>query len=325
MNLMQLNRKITLNDGICIPPVLPGPMEGIMHPLFCRAVSELRLLPCWITPFLRISTAVPRKSKIQSFLSPFTETGIPVIIQLMGVSPELLAETAARAIKLGVSGVNLNFACPSRQVLSSGAGGALLALPEQMNAIVCAVAKECRNHSFSIKIRTGRDNYNELLDIIPAIIDCYPRPDFIAVHFRTVSEMYAKVVDPYDRIISAVKLAGKVPVIANGDILSVGDAMEMFKLTKCDGVMIARGLLKDPFLIKRLTFASDDELLPDVASGRNIFFNKVMELVRCYPDEYWRRSWLIELANYMWGGGSSEFTNLLQLSDDELFDLQLAR
>lgn len=321
---MQFNRKILLKGGICIPAVLPGPMEGIMHPLFCRAVSELNLLPCWITPFLRISTATPRIAKIRNFLSPFSGTGLPVIIQLMGVSPELLAETAARAFKLGVSGVNLNFACPSRQVLSSGAGGALLSHPEQMNAIVRAVAKECYNHSFSIKIRTGRDDYNELNEIIPAIIDCYPKPDFIAVHFRTVSEMYAKVVDPYDRIISAVKLAGDVPVIANGDILSTSDAGKMFEQTKCSGVMIARGLLKDPFLIKRLTSGLGDELLPDVASVRNIFFNKVMELVRSYPDEYWRRSWLIELGNYMWAGGSTEFTNLLQFSDDELFNLQLS-
>lgn len=314
---MPINNQILLTGDRTIPAVLPGPMEGIMHPLFCRTVAELDLLPCWITPFLRISTAVPRKPKIRNFLAPYLGGEVPVILQLMGVSPELLAETAARALECGIIGINLNFACPSRQVLSSGAGGALLSSPDLMHLIVQAVSKTCRGHSLSIKIRSGRNSPEELQHIIPAVTDG-AAPDFIALHFRTVKENYGKVNNSYERIAAAVKLAGTVPVIANGDILTEDDAAAMLRNTSCHGVMVARGMIKDPFMIKRLI--DNSPTLPDAEFGRNIFFNHALTLAARYPELYWHRSWLIELANFMWGSGSKEFKRLLTLSNDEFLN-----
>ena len=315
--LQDLLQPLPLIGGGTVSRIMPGPMEGIMHPLFCKAVSELALFDFWITPFLRISTDVPRDSRLKHFIRPFAETSLPVIVQLMGNNPELIAAAAARFRKLGAAGINLNFACPSKQVLSSGAGGSLLRKPELMRQIIEQTAIACPDFSLSVKLRTGYEDSAEMESVFEQAVSGI-KLDFIAMHFRTVKEMYRKTDQGLERIARAVKLAGNVPLIANGDIFSAEDAITMSGATGCAGIMIARGLLKDPFLSRRIRQACGD---PDsqaiTGDGRIIFFNKLLDIARRDPAKYWSRPQFMELANYMWGSRHPYFEIFKQLSDKE--------
>jgi tRNA-dihydrouridine synthase len=308
---------LPLTGGGTVSRIMPGPMEGIMHPLFCKAVSELGLIDFWITPFLRISTDVPRDSRLRHFILPFTETGLPVIVQLMGNNPELIAAAAARFRKLGVAGINLNFACPSKQVISSGAGGSLLRKPELMRQIIEQVASACPGFSLSVKLRTGYDDSAEMERILERAVSGV-KLDFIAMHFRTVKEMYRKTDQGFERIVRAVKLVGDIPLIANGDIFSAEDATAMFRATGCAGIMIARGLLKNPFLSRHIRqICGDADIRTTTGDGRTIFFNKLLDIARRDPGKYWSRPQFMELANYMWGSSHPCFEVFKQLSDKE--------
>ena len=81
-----------------------GPMEGVASPAFVRAVNALDLVSVWMTPFIRLSSALPRKSKLAAFLAPFLESRKPVTAQLMGTNAGLLAECAEVCLELGAVG-----------------------------------------------------------------------------------------------------------------------------------------------------------------------------------------------------------------------------
>ena len=103
--------------------VWPGPMEGVSRPEFVRAVNHLKLVKRWMTPFLRVTDTCYKEKKIKEFLQPYLESKLPVTAQVMGTNPEVLAELACRCLDCGAVGINLNCGCPSKRVISGGAGG----------------------------------------------------------------------------------------------------------------------------------------------------------------------------------------------------------
>jgi tRNA-dihydrouridine synthase len=310
---------------------MPGPMEGVMSPVFCRTVNELDLLDYWITPFIRLSNAVPGLSTFKHKLRLYDIENKPVIVQLLGNNPAIFADAAKRLQELGIAGINLNFGCPSKQVLSNNGGGRLLSDPQLMVEIINAVTDACPDLSVSVKLRTGYVSSSEMESFLPELskLDI----DFIIVHSRTVKEMYDTILDGSLRISQAVKLASPVSVIASGDIFSVEDAKKMLAESLCAGITVARGLLKDPFLIRRLEIdlnaktedsatskkdsAGASVILED--DSRTVFFKKMCEIAR-KEAEYYRRSGFLEIARFMWGVDSPKFKILLGLSDSEMLD-----
>ena len=145
----------TLVGGHTLPDkVFPAPMEGILSPLFCRALADKAHVRSWITPFYRVSNGgVPRTSKLKREIAHFTETGLPVIVQLMGVKADLIAEVAQRFVAMeNVVGLNFNFACPSKRVVTKGGGGACMQTPDLMKEIVEKTMKACPGFQSVLKL-----------------------------------------------------------------------------------------------------------------------------------------------------------------------------
>lgn len=248
-----MKKQVTLKSGLNLPSpiVLPGPMEGVMSPLFCKAVNDLNLTGIWITPFLRVTTGPVRKINISRFIAPFYSSGKPVILQLMGMTPKYMIETAKRAAELGVAGVNFNLACPSKQVTRKGCGGALLKNEVFIEELLDRTSELPDNFSVSLKIRSGVDSTSDILPLSQILKG--RRIDFIAFHYRTVKEGYKKVPNRNERIKKAATLFSGIPLIANGDISSHRDAEEVTRATGCAGVMAARGWLKNPYLLREIS------------------------------------------------------------------------
>jgi len=169
----------------------------------------------------------------------------PLAVQLFGPDPLILAEGARIAAGAGADLIDLNMGCPARKVVRTGAGSALLKNPLQIGSIVRAVRKAV-SLPLTVKIRSGwsRGQVNAL-EVARLAEDC--GADAVIVHPRTAEQGFGGRAE-WD-IIREVKQALRIPVIGNGDICSAADALRMVKSTGCDGVLIGRGALGNPWLI----------------------------------------------------------------------------
>ena len=136
--------------------IWPGPMEGVGKAEFVRAVNAMRLTDRWMTPFLRLSGTMPSDAVLRRFAAEYFSAGLPVTLQLMGTSPRLLGECAAKLLNLTpAAGINLNFGCPSSRVVKHGAGGGALKHPETITDFCAEVATFLPPGKLSVKLRAG--------------------------------------------------------------------------------------------------------------------------------------------------------------------------
>ena len=181
----------------------------------------------------------------------------PMAIQLFGSEPDFMREAAIlleageyRGTKreAAPAAIDINMGCPVHKVVSNGEGSALMRDPDRAAAIVRAV-KDAVRLPVTVKIRAGWDentkNAPELAKRLEAA-----GADLITVHGRTRQQFYAPFSD--NRVIAAVKAAVKIPVVGNGDLFAAADVKRMREETGCDGVMIARGAMGNPFLFSEI-------------------------------------------------------------------------
>ena len=182
---------------------------------------------------------------------------LPMAVQIFGSEPEFMAE-AARMIaennyrgttsKFIPTAIDINMGCPVNKVVSNGEGSALLKNPELAGKIVEAVALAV-DLPVTVKIRTGWDsnsiNCVEMAKRLEA-----SGASLICVHGRTREQQYAPYADWSH--IARVKEALSIPVIGNGDIFEPNDALKMMNETGCDGVMIGRGALGNPWIFENV-------------------------------------------------------------------------
>ena len=193
--------------------------------------------------------------KTESLARLYASDG-PTLIQLFGSEGDVLAEAARRLLQ-GVKGevapigFDINMGCPVRKIVSSGDGSALMEHPEKIEAIVRAVT-HATSLPVSVKLRAGIDRAHR------NAVECALAAEaggaaFVTIHGRTRSEMYSGRADR--EIIKNVKNSLRLPVIANGDIASGRDAIEMLYDTGCDGIMVGRAAIGNPFLFTEILCA----------------------------------------------------------------------
>ncbi|HJO95600.1 MAG TPA: tRNA-dihydrouridine synthase family protein [Victivallales bacterium] len=317
-NLHEWLKPLALTGGKMLSHrIMPGPMEGVMSPLFCKVINELNLVDYWITPFIGLSTAPPRLSILRKKLDQFISSGMPTIVQILCSNPETAAKGAKQINKLDITGINLNFACPSKRVLASSNGSSLLLKPELMLKIIESIKQECPELSISLKLRTGYSSSDEFKTFIPLLINS--GIDFIMLHFRTAMERYNPVENGPLRIAEAVKLASPIPIIASGDIFTLDTAEEMYNISSCQGITVARGILKDPFLIRRIESYLKKEKL-NMEGDSKLEFSRLMgKTVRKSPS-YYIRSNFLGLLKSIWGINSPNFKKLINLPDEQIIN-----
>ena len=238
-----------------------APMEGVMSPWFIRACGKSRLVDHWITPFFSVTGgAVPSKRIIRKRLAPYLETGVPITAQVLGKDPCNVVKCAIHLVQTGlVAGINLNFSCPSTTVTGNGAGAALLDSLQTVEEIIAEVRKELPSTvPLSVKLRSGV-TVPITNDVVKAAVN--GGADVIIFHYRTKDELYHPVENGWERIMQAVKAAGTVPLIGNGDVRSVADADRLISEPGCHSIALARAFLGSPTLIHQINGKTADQTI----------------------------------------------------------------
>ena len=176
-------------------------------------------------------------------------------IQLFGAEPETLAKAILLVREKGIrfDMLDINMGCPAPKITSSGAGSRLLLDPPLCGAMVAAARKALGDDTpLTVKMRIGWDD--EHRTGVEVAKQCAGNgADLLAVHGRTREQMYIPPIDA--GAIAAIKRAVDIPVLANGDVTSAAGALTLLQETGCDGVMIGRAALGDPWLFERVRAA----------------------------------------------------------------------
>ncbi|XOV77385.1 MAG: tRNA dihydrouridine(16) synthase DusC [Aestuariibacter sp.] len=229
-----------------------APMEGVVDHLMRDMLSHIGGFDLCVTEFVRIVDQLlpPRTYKRicpELDHGGLTPSGTKVRVQLLGQSPEWLAENAMRAAELGSHGVDLNFGCPAKTVNKSKGGAVLLKETETLYQILLAVRSAVpKEHAVTAKMRLGFEDKSLAIDNALALEA--GGASSLVVHARTKVEGYKP--PAYWDWIAKIKQAVKIPVIANGEIWTAADARQCLAQSQCQDVMLGRGALAMPNLAR---------------------------------------------------------------------------
>ncbi len=253
---------VKIEENVCL-----APMAGVCNSAFRKIVKEMG---CGLLFAEMVSdkALVYDNEKTKNMLY-MTEEERPIAQQIFGSDKDSFVKAAVIVEQtMHPDIIDINMGCPVPKIaIKSQAGAALLKNPEKIYEIVKAV-KKAVSVPVTVKIRSGWDK-NSINAVAVAKIIEKAGADAITVHPRTRSQGYSGHSDW--NIIKEVKENVKIPVIGNGDILSVKDAKQMIDQTGCDAVMIGRGCLGNPYLIKQIvTYLKTNEILKDQLPSEKI-------------------------------------------------------
>jgi len=260
-------------------PIFLAPMSGISDYPFRRIAKEHG---CSLV-FTEMVSAEGLLRKGESFLK-IGENEHPVSVQLFGSKPGILAKAAQMAESMGADAIDINMGCPAKQVVEAGAGVDLMRFPEKVKEILTEVRRGVKS-PLTIKIRSGWDGEHiNAVEISKIAEDC--GVNAIAIHPRTKVQGFHGLAD-WD-LIREVKRATCLPVIGNGDITTPSLAEKMIEETGCDGVMIGRGALGNPWIFSLKNSRSREEgPAPVSLEERQKMIHYHFMLVQAYYGEKW--------------------------------------
>ncbi len=228
-------------------PVLAlAPMQDVTDLPFMRLISRYGNADVYFTEYFRV---LPQSRLDPHILSSITQnsTGRPVVAQMIGNDIAALVRTARELQQHPVAAIDLNLGCPVPIVYRKCAGGGLLRDPERVDQILGAL-REAVEIPLTVKTRIGFDDAGVFDELLP--IFARHSLDLVTVHARTVKEMYRSA-PRYEFIARAVEALG-CPVLANGNIYSAAKAEEVLGLTSAHGLMIGRGVIRNPWLFRQI-------------------------------------------------------------------------
>ena len=209
----------------------------------------------------------------------------PVAVQIFGREPKIMAEVVEKHFnnREDICIIDVNMGCPAPKIVKNGEGSALMKEPA-LAAEIIRELKKVSTKPVTVKFRKAYDeNSIDAVEFAKWMENA--GADAIVVHGRTRKQMYEGKAD-WD-IIRRVKETVSMPVIGNGDVFSPNDAIELTKLTNCDGIMVARGSMGNPWIFKDIQDALNGRDVEEVSAAERVAMcMRHYELAIKYDGEY---------------------------------------
>ena len=266
--------------------LLLAPMEGLLDHTLRDILTRVGGIDRCVSEFIRVSgTLLPERTFLRVVPElrhgGRTRAGAPVRAQLLGSDPNCLAENAARLASLGPHGIDLNFGCPAKIVNRHGGGAALLDDPELIYRIVGAVRRAVPPPMpVTGKMRLGHLDDSRAIECAHAIASA--GADELVVHARTKADGYRP--PAYWERIADIRAAVRLPMVANGEIWTVADALRCREVSGCHALMLGRGMVADPGLALAIVAATRSPSAPTIGSGPAFGWSELRPLVA----EFWQ-------------------------------------
>jgi tRNA-dihydrouridine synthase B len=238
---------IRIQNMLVNPPTFLSPMAGLTDSVFRRLIKRLGGCGLVMTEFTSAEGLTRNSLKSKRMLF-YHEEERPVTAQLFGADPERLAEATRMVEDLGFDAIDLNLGCPAKKVVKACGGSALLRETRLLEQILRTI-REATAMPFTIKIRAGWDE-TEIVAVQVGKMAEDIGVDAVAFHARTRVQGFSG--HSNWSLIGELKSYLRIPVIGNGDIVTPHDAFRMKKETGCDGVMIGRGALSNPWIFRQI-------------------------------------------------------------------------
>lgn len=248
---------------ICIEtPLTLAPMAGHTHYAFRALVREQGGCGLVTTELLSSHAMLARGGKERSVrMFDWRESEYPVAVQLFGGDPQEVAEAARIVVDYGATIVDINMGCWVPKVAKKGGGAALLRDVCTATAVVEAVVKAV-NVPVTVKVRSGfEDGVVTAIPFARAAEQCGVKA--VAVHARFAGQGHTGSAD-WEVIRRVKEVVTTMPIIGNGDVSTGEDTARMMAQTGCDGVMIGRAVLGQPWIFKHIRhYLETGEILPE--------------------------------------------------------------
>ena len=314
-------KSFKIRDIVIDPPLVLSPMAGVTDVPFRSFLKRRGGIGLTVSEFISVEGLTRNNPKSKRQMR-FYDYERPFAVQIFGGQWERMRMAAEMAEEVGADILDINCGCPAPKVVKHGGGSGLLREHERLEKILREV-RSAISIPLTIKIRAGfYDSHINAVETARLAESC--GVEHIALHGRTKEQGYKGRAD-WD-LVRQVKEAVKVPVSGSGDVITVEDAFARWRETGCDGILIGRGALQNPWIFRQIedAIAGREPFQPTVEDKRNALL-EYLELLRADMPEKAALGRMKQLAGYFTRGlsGGSRFRTALYHSQD--IDAILAR
>src|SRR5882762_8791548 len=249
------------------PPLVLSPMAGVTDISFRRLLKRRGGVGLTVSEFISVEGLTRNNPKSKRQMR-FYENERPFAVQIFGAQPERMRMAAEMAEEVGADILDVNCGCPAPKVVKHGGGSGLLRDLPRLETILKEIKKSI-TIPLTIKIRAGfYDNNINAIETAKLAEDC--GVEHIALHGRTKEQAYKGRANW--ELVGQLKEAVNVPVSGSGDVVTVQDALDRWTETNCDGILIGRGAMANPWIFKQIedTLAGRDAFQPSLDDKRAV-------------------------------------------------------
>ena len=242
-----MRNKIQIGPIEISPATALAPMEGITDALFRKLIRQCGGCGLTVTEFVNCEGLARDVDRVWDKVR-LGQDERPASVQIYGRQPDRIALAAKMCEERGAQIVDLNLGCPAKQVVSGNAGSALMKEPDLCREIFQQVRRSI-SIPMTVKMRLGWNSHSiNVVEI--AHMAQEEGAQMVVVHGRTREEAYRG--KSHWEMVRPVSEALSIPVLVNGDILTRDDARRALELSGADGIMVGRGLLRNPWLLQQI-------------------------------------------------------------------------
>ncbi len=234
--------------------VFLAPMAGITDTAFRKVVQQFGVSAVW-TEMMNAEGLIKNRHAFRTM--DLDGHVVPTVFQIYGRDPDVIAEAARVAVDQGAAAVDINMGCPARKIVFKGSGAALMQNVSLASRIVRSV-RRAAPVALTVKIRSGWSEQDQNAPEFARAMEA-EGADAVIVHSRSRSMRHSGPASM--DILREVKNAVRIPVIGNGGISGIHDALDMMKRSGCEGVMVGRGALGRPWVPGRILKALAKEVV----------------------------------------------------------------